>query len=52
MTIVEYGYGHLLKPGPSGSKGGRHYPMDKSTSSAQRNRFPNTYPLDSDLSSE
>ena len=40
MTIVEYACGHLLKPGPSSSKGGRHYPMDKSPSSGQRNRFP------------
>ena len=40
MTIVEYGYGHLLKPGPSCSKGGRHYPMDKTLSSGQRDRFP------------
>ena len=51
MTIVEYACGHLLKPGPSSSKGGRHYPMDKSPSSGQRNRFPYTYPLNSDLSS-
>ena len=40
MTIVEYACGHLLKPGPSSSKGGRHYPMDKTLSSGQRDRFP------------
>ena len=37
------------KPDPSWSKGRWRYPLDKSLSTGLRNGFPNTYPLDSDL---
>ena len=52
MTIVEYASGHLLKPGPSGPnvegtiRWINLHPVDNAIG------FPNTYPLDSDLSSE